>query len=132
MRRREAPPLTLSTLPATYAICRLGGDDPIPDWLDRSGFHAIVRAPDELSLVCPQDSVPQGVRREEGFRAIRVQGPLAFSQTGVLASLAGPLADAGISLFAISTFDTDYVLVRETALKEAIAALVAAGHRFVS
>jgi hypothetical protein len=120
----------LTALPSTYAICRLAGEAPIPAWLDRGGFHALVRTSDELSLVCREDAVPEDVKSERGFRAIRVRGPLAFDETGVLASLAGPLAEAGISLFAISTFDTDYVLVKQARLRDAVAALTAAGHRF--
>ncbi|HEY7848912.1 MAG TPA: ACT domain-containing protein, partial [Ktedonobacterales bacterium] len=84
--------------------------------------------PDELSLVLPEASAPEGATTEAGWRALRVAGPLDFALIGVLASLAEPLAQAGVSIFAISTYDTDYLLVREVALTEALTALRAAGH----
>jgi len=84
---------------------------------------------DELAVLCLDEAIPPGVRAERGFRALRVRGPLAFSQCGVLAGLAGPLADAGVPILALSTFDTDYVLVRTSDLERARAALRSAGHR---
>jgi hypothetical protein len=79
--------------------------------------------------VCPAARVPDDVRAERGWRALAVAGPLDFALTGVLAALAGPLADAGVSIFAIATYDTDYVLVRADRLADAVGALRAAGHR---
>jgi hypothetical protein len=84
---------------------------------------SITRTPDELSIVCPEDAVPPDTRSEDGFRALKVPGPIPFAQTGVLASLAVPLAAAGISIFAIATYDTDYVLVRATELDAALEVL---------
>jgi len=89
------------------------------------GFVSITRTPDELSIVCPQEAVPPDTQVEEGFRALMVPGPIPFEQTGVLASLASPLAAAGISIFAIATFDADYVLVRATGLERALEVLAA-------
>ncbi len=89
------------------------------------------RTAGELSIVCPAALVPPGVRAEAPWQAIAVRGPLDFALTGVLASLAVPLADAGISLFAVSTFDTDYLLVRSTDASRARALLIAAGHTFL-
>lgn len=117
----------LALLPQRLAVCRLAPDAPIPQWASGS-FVAITRTPRELSIVCDESAVPDGVRRATGFRAFEVAGPLDFSEVGVLASLAQPLADAGVSLFAISTFDTDYVLVREADVDRAAKALAAAGH----
>jgi hypothetical protein len=88
----------------------------------------VTRTPDELSVVADEAAVPAGVRAERGWRALQVAGPLDFNLTGILASLAYPLARAGISLFAVSTFDTDYVLIKEDKLHDALAALQAAGH----
>jgi hypothetical protein len=116
--------LKLRVLPEVLAVCRLAPDAALPDWIDTSaGFLTISRTPDELSLVCDRERVPEGVRAERGWRAFKVEGPLDFALTGILAALAGPLADAGISIFAISTFDTDYLLVRESTLGQAIAVL---------
>jgi hypothetical protein len=115
----------LAVLPGTLAVCRLPASDRIPSWALElhEGFVSITRTPDELSIVCPQEAVPPDTQVEEGFRALKVPGPIPFEQTGVLASIATPLAAAGISIFAVSTFDTDYVLVRETDLDRALAAL---------
>ena len=80
-------------------------------------------------MVCPEENVPAAVRHQAGWRALAVRGPLAFELTGVLASLASPLAEAGVPIFALSTFDTDYLLVPGERLEAALAALEAAGHR---
>lgn len=89
----------------------------------------MVRTAAETTVVCAEETVPGDVRAERGFRALAVAGPLDFALTGVLAALALPLAEAGVSIFAVSTYDTDHVLVREERLEEAVAALRAAGHR---
>lgn len=125
-------PLTLSLAPGRLAVCRLP-EDSSPAEVAAAlgpGFWALVRTPAELSLVCPEDSAPAAASAETGWRALEVQGPLDFGLTGILASLAAPLAEAGVSIFAVSTFDTDYVLVRESALETAQDALTRAGHRF--
>ena len=98
---------------------------PIPEWA-HSGFFSMTRTPDELSIVCNEEIVPDGVACEKGWHCLQVKGPLDFALTGILASLAAPLAEAGISIFAISTYDTDYFLVKE--LDRAIAVLFKAGH----
>jgi hypothetical protein len=90
----------------------------------------VTRTPTELSIVCREDSVPAGILANRGWRAIAVAGTLDFALTGVLASLVSPLAAAGVSIFAVSTYDTDYVLVKKNTLDRAVAALSAAGHRF--
>jgi hypothetical protein len=102
---------------------------PLPAWATRGAFHAIVRAPSELSVVCLSADVPGDARAEKGWRCLRLAGPIPFTETGVLVSVAAPLADAGVGIFAISSFDTDYVLVPAVRLAEAVAALEAAGHR---
>jgi len=88
----------------------------------------VSRTPEELSIVCEEDHIPSGVHAERGFAGLKVVGPLDFSAVGVLAALTAPLAAAGISLFSISTFDTDYILVRLTDLPDAIDALRESGH----
>jgi hypothetical protein len=122
-------PLTLTVLPETFAIARLDPDAAIPPWaLAASGFVSITRTADEVSIVCAETTVPEGTRASRGWRCLRVAGPLDFALVGVLASLASPLADAGISIFAVSTYDTDYLLVREPDLIAAIQTLRRAGH----
>ncbi len=123
-----APSLTLSLLPDTFAVCRLAANAPLPGWALDGPFYAVTRTGEELSLVCRQDQVPAGVICQPGWRALQVAGPLDFALTGVLASLAQPLAAAGISIFALSTFDTDYLLVPEATLEAAQTALCNAGH----
>ncbi len=120
--------LTLSIIPETFAICRLGDGAAIPRWALRGSFVSVTRTADELSIVCPLGDVPKGVQCSRGWRCLRVEGPLDLSLTGVLASLTAPLARVGISVFAISTFDTDYLMVQEKHLEAALVALAAAGH----
>jgi len=120
--------LDLHVLPGSYAICRLGPGDAPPAWATRGGFFSITRTAGELSVVCDAAAVPATARAEGGFKVLAVRGPLELDLTGVLASLAAPLASAGIALFSISTFDTDHVLVRDGNLDRAIEALREAGH----
>ena len=115
--------------PGLYAICRLDGDAALPAWASRGRFVSITRTPDELSIVCEARSVPRGLRAKRGWRALAVQGPLDLRQTGILAALAGPLATVRISIFAVSTHDTDYVLIRDRDLQRAVRTLRGAGHK---
>jgi len=119
----------LTVLSGAFAIVRLAADTPLPRWAARGEFFSVTRTSDELSVVCLADQVPSGIASETGWRALKVTGPFALSEIGVLAALAAPLAEAKVSLFAISTFDTDYLLVSEKQLNAAITALKAAGHR---
>ncbi len=120
----------LDVLPDPVAVCQFDADDPLPPWLDLTDRHlvSVTRTATELSIVTQQDDVPLGVVAERGWRVLAVRGPLAFSLTGVLASLAQPLADAGIPIFVLSTYDTDLLLVRDEAVDEAVEVLAAAGH----
>jgi hypothetical protein len=118
----------LTVLPGSFAMVRLAADAPLPSWATRSDFFSITRTRDELSIVCVAAQVPIGVAAETGWRVLKVAGPFALSEIGVLAALAAPLATARVSLFAISTVDTDYLLVSEKQLHAAIAALKGAGH----
>lgn len=123
--------LRLSVLHDRFAVCRLEPDQALTDWALQGGFFSITRTPDELSVVCPERNVPEGLLHEAGWRALVVEGPLNFSLVGVLASLLEPLAKVEVSVFAVSTYDTDYVLVREDALDSAISVLRGAGHKFI-
>ncbi|MBM3187937.1 MAG: ACT domain-containing protein [Chloroflexi bacterium] len=100
----------------------------MPPWVTTASFWSATRSPEELSVVCPGDVVPAGVRAEPGWRAFRVHGPLDLSLVGVLARLMAPLAPAGIPVFALSTFDTDYLLVPSKRLPVALSALRDAGY----
>lgn len=120
--------LHLTLLPGAFVVCRLGPNEGIPVAIAEARPASITRTSDELSIVCAEDLAPEGAVCERGWRCLGVQGPLPFSTTGVLASLAVPLADAGVSIFAISTFDTDYLLVQDAQMERAIGALQAAGH----
>ena len=123
--------LQLNVLTARLAVCRLDGAATIPTWADGPGFVSITRTGEELSVVCPEDRVPSDVRSERGYAAIGVEGPLAPDLVGVLVSLAMPLAEAGIPIFVVGTFDTDYLLVRDASLERAATVLRAAGHHFI-
>ncbi|MDQ3704854.1 MAG: ACT domain-containing protein [Chloroflexota bacterium] len=120
--------LTLAVLPGTYAVCRLDGAAAVPAWATSGDFFSVTRTADELSVVCEQGVVPQGVLCEGSWRCLKVQGPLDFSLTGILASLAVPLAEVSISIFALSTYDTDYIMVKATDLGGAVAVLSGSGH----
>jgi len=130
--------LTLLVLPGRYSICRLNAGDAVPAWAPVStgplgsgagGFVSVTRTGDELSIVCPESDVPEAVRCDRGWRCLKVAGPLDLSLTGVLAGLTAPLAEARINIFAVSTFDTDYLLVKDERLSRALETLVSAGHR---
>lgn len=123
--------LTLSVLPGTLAICRLDGSASVPDW-PAGDFVSITRTRDELSIACAERAVPSGVKADRGWQALKIEGPLDLALTGVLASIAAPLADAQINIFAISSFDTDYVLVKADRLAEVCGVLRRAGHRVMS
>lgn len=112
----------------TYAVARLGPADPVPEWAAAGAITSVTRTPEELSIVCAAGAVPPGARAETGWRALVLEGPIPFTQTGVLASLAVPLAEARIGLFVVSTYDTDLVLLKEADLARAVHALRAAGH----
>jgi len=125
MERRA---LTLELVAGSYAVCRLGAAEPVPAWAAGGPFVSITRTDAELSVVCPQEAVPAAVLAERGFCCLRVAGPLGFGMTGVLASLSGPLASSGVSIFVVSTYDTDYLMVQERDLERAVDALARAGH----
>ena len=124
--------LALDLLPGDYAICRCPAGESLPDWVPRSGFVSVTRTPAELSIVCDARAVPAGAVCQRPWRMFAVRGPLDFALTGVLASLTSPLAVAGVSIFAIATYDTDYVLVPAEDVDRAVEALRNAGHQVVA
>ena len=121
---------TLDLLAGPLAICRLPPGAPVPPWAweGEAPLVSVTRTADELSVVCAAAVVPPDVQASAPWRALRVAGPLDLSEVGILARLAAPLAGVGVSLFAVATFDTDWLLVREHALDAAVAALRRAGH----
>jgi len=121
----------LTVLPGFFAIVRLAADAPLPSWASAGDFFSVTRTSDELSVVCLATQVPSSITAETGWRVLKVHGPFALSEVGVLAALAAALAHAKVSLFAISTFATDYLLVNDKSLNAAVAALRAAGHSVV-
>jgi uncharacterized protein len=118
----------LTLLPGGFAICRLAADAGIPAWAAQGEFFSITRTSDELSIVVDEPLVPSEIPRDSGWRCFRVEGPVPLASVGVLASLAVPLARASVSLFVISTHDTDYLLVKAEAVPQARQALRRAGH----
>jgi hypothetical protein len=122
--------LVLVLLPGAFAVCRLGPDEVIPSWLSSCDFWSITRTDEELSVVVPEGAVPDTWHAQKGWRCLKVQGPLDFGLTGILSSLSDPLAEAGISIFALSTYDTDYLLVRAVDLDKTKYVLTARGHTF--
>ena len=126
-------PLTLDAIAGSLSVLRFPPDAEVPAWVLRADpFGSVTRTADELSVVCATARVPTPppahTARDDGWRALKVVGPFAFTEVGVLLQVVAPLAAAGISILAMATFDTDYVLVQETQLGRAVAVLRAAGH----
>jgi hypothetical protein len=124
----NAHQLRYAVLPGRFAICRLNPDAAVPEWATASKFFSITRTANELSIVGEQERVPEGVPSESGWACLRLEGPFPFELTGVLAAILNPLARAGIGIFAISTFDTDCILIKSDRLLSAEEALRQAGH----
>ena len=122
--------MNLVVVDGTFTVCKLANDTAVPAWAAAGDFWSITRTADEVSVVCRQAAVPEGVRCERDWRCLRVAGTIPFSAVGVLASLAAPLAKAGISVFTVSTFDTDYLFVKEKDWEAAASALRRRGHTF--
>lgn len=123
--------LSFEELNGLYAVCRLDAAKPVPAWVPTTGFVSITRTLEEVSIVCLEDAVPQGEAAEYGWRCFRISGTLDFSLVGILAEVADCLAQSGISLFCISTHDTDYFLVKDHALARARASLEERGHTII-
>ncbi len=121
-------PQVLAVLPLRLAVCRLGPHEPLPGWATGADFCSITRTADELSIVCSQDLVPAGTRCEREWRCLRVAGAMPFELVGVVAGLTAPLAAAGLSVFILSTFDTDYLLVKDAQWASALEVLRREGY----
>ena len=119
---------TLIQHPDALAVVRLGPGSDVPSWATASTLFSVTATKTETSIVCHASTVPTKARREGPFVAFEVAGPLDFAETGVLSGLLAPLADAGISVFTLSTYDTDWILVKAAAADAAAEAWTAAGH----
>lgn len=120
--------LNFCRLPGSFAICRLAPKATVPEWALRGTFFSVTATPDEVSIVCPSAQVPPEIVHENGWACLKLHGPFPFSETGILASFLQPISDAAIPIFAVSTFDTDYVLVKQDSLEKAVQVLRQAGH----
>ena len=123
--------LKFSRVPGAFAVCRLPSGAALPTWAPTGNFFSISRTSDELSIVCLVEQVPPEIQHDNGWACLKLHGPFPFSETGILSSFVRPLSDRAIPIFAISTFDTDYVLVKNDWLEQAVAALKEAGHEAV-
>lgn len=120
--------LTVDLRQGEYVLSRLPAEAGLPAWPVPGEFVSVTRTGDEISMVTPAEHAPAGAKLDGGWRLLTVRGPLEFTLTGIMASLAGSLAAAGVPLFAVSTFDTDHILVKQTDLDRAVLALREAGH----
>ena len=120
--------MKLILLAGNFSVCRFGADERIPDGIfAEPGFASVTRTAGEISVVRESSLAPCAPREESGWRMLMVEGPLDFGMVGVLSSISAPLARAGVSIFALSTFDTDYIMVKESSLSAAVGALAEAG-----
>ncbi|MBB6251042.1 ACT domain-containing protein [Nitrospirillum iridis] len=120
--------ITLRPLNGRYAIAQLPPDAPIPSWWDGEGFTALARNDEELTLICPQERVPAGVKSDHDWMCLKFVGPFAFDQAGILLSVIRPLSEDGIGVFVTSTFNTDHLMVKAENRDRALSLLTAAGH----
>ncbi len=126
----EPPKLVLSVLKETFSIHRLAPDASLPEAVNECDFYSLSKTADELSLVCPEHLAVQSEKSNPDWKCFRVAGPLDFKLTGILAGIADILAKEQISIFATSTFDTDYILIKKRNLTTAVSALERAGYHF--
>ncbi|MBM7869973.1 hypothetical protein JOC70_001443 [Clostridium pascui] len=116
--------LSLSLLKDKFGVCRLDINEAIPSWGTKGEFFSITKTADELSIVCNEENIPSNIKCEVEWKALKIEGPLDFSLIGILSKISSLLAKDGISIFAISTYDTDYILVKESHIENAISVLL--------
>ncbi len=116
--------LTMKLLKEKYGVCRLDKANSIPNWAIDGEFYSITKTEDELSIVCLQESIPTDIKYEKDWKVLKVEGPLDFALVGILAGISSLMASQGISIFAISTYDTDYILIKEKDIDNAIELLL--------
>ncbi len=120
--------LTLTLLEGAYSLVKLDPYAGIPTWAVRGEFWAVTRSGADVSVVCATDAIPDGVESTHGWRTLQLEGPISFAQTGILDSVVEPLSHAGISILAVSAYDTNFVLVRDEDIERATATLLGVGH----
>jgi hypothetical protein len=122
----------LYLLPGCMAICRLDPEDEPPPWAESGVFSSVTRTKAELTVVCQEENVPAGITCNKHWRCLQIGSVLDFSETGILSSLTAPLAGEGIPVYALSTYSTDLILIKEKDLSRTVLALARAGHRIFS
>jgi hypothetical protein len=130
-RNKMDKKLTMKLLNDKYGVCRLEKEEPIPAWAYEGEFFSITKTEDELSILCLQEQIPDGIKFEGDWRILKVLGPLDFSLIGILSKISSILASHSISIFAVSTYDTDYILLKEGSLDEAVEALRREGYEII-
>ena len=115
--------LTLKLLKDIYGVCRLNKDESIPSWAFDGEFSSITKTDDELSIVCLKDNIPKDTKCELDWKILKILGPLDFSLIGILSKISTLMAENNISIFAVSTYDTDYIMIKENDLKQAVSIL---------
>ena len=123
--------LTLELMKGNYGVCRLRENSPIPVWCQQGEFYSITKTKDELSIVCLEEYVPNGVQVEKEWCIIKIVGPLDFSLIGILSKISQLMAECEISIFALSTYDTDYIMVKQAKIVQAIEKLKEAGYNII-
>ncbi len=121
----------MRVLDGDYGVARLEPSEPIPAWAEGPGFVSISRSDDELSVVCLESRIPEGVRDDRGWACLKLLGPFAFDETGIVLSVIAPLSDNGVGIFVVSTFDGDHVMVKREDLDVVRGLLTDAGHTLV-
>lgn len=124
--------LNMKLLEEKYGVCRLDKYEEVPEWVNKDDFFSITKTYDELSIVCLEDNIPNNIKCERDWRILKVEGPLDFSLVGILAYISSVLAQNSISIFAISTYDTDYILVKNKDVDRAIEVLREDGYCVVA
>jgi len=125
------PRLKLCVLPGHYAICSFPPDATLPDWVDRPSFLSTTKTPKEITVVCEENQVPGECKKSDNWKCIKIEGRFDLDAVGVLAGIAGPLAQSKISLYVISTFETDYILIHANDIDKAVSCLENFGHSFM-
>jgi hypothetical protein len=120
--------MQLSLLDKIFGICVFANNIPIPEWAATASLCSITRTGKELTVVCPQNIIPADIEHDREWRCFRIDGSFDLEQIGVISSLAAPLAQAGISIYVVSSYDTDYILVKDEKVEQVIAVLSRDGH----
>lgn len=115
--------MKMKLLSGEFVVCRLEAEDCVPTWIATKNFYSISRTEEELSIVCLDKNIPMEVKCEKEWKILKIEGPLDFSLIGILSKISTLLANEKISIFAISTYDTDYIMIKKEKLEEAIIVL---------